>query len=83
MNLNANTQPYQPFTNFKNDQLKGGTTNQLSNTENLYELTGVGFNRWEPLFFDPQKNCIEPFRRVGENTVLFSLDKHVSECGNK
>ena len=52
-------------------------------TNNAFELKGVGFNRWEPLFFDPQKNCIEPFRRNGENTVLFSLDKHISECANK
>ena len=45
-------------------------------------LKGVGINRWEPLFFDPQKNAIEPFRRIGDNTILATLDQHVSECGN-
>ena len=51
-------------------------------TNNAFELKGVGINRWEPLFFDPQKNSIEPFKRIGENTVLNTLDKHVKECGN-
>ena len=49
-------------------------------TNNAFELKGVGFNRWEPLFFDPQKNCIEPFRRMGDNTVLNTLDQHVQDC---
>ena len=49
-------------------------------TNNAFELKGVGFNRWEPLFFDPQKNCIEPFRRIGDNTVLGVLDKHETDC---
>ena len=49
-------------------------------TNNAFELKGVGFNRWEPLFFDPQKNCIEPFRRIGDNTVLHTLDQHVQDC---
>ena len=40
---------------------------------NAFELKGVGINRWEPLFFDPQKNCIEPFNRNGINTNLLSL----------
>ena len=30
--------------------------------------------------FDPQKNSVEPFRRIGENTVLGVLDKHENEC---
>jgi len=51
-------------------------------TNNAFELKGVGINRWEPLFFDPQKNSIEPFRRLGEDTVLHTLDQHVDECGN-
>jgi len=49
-------------------------------TNNAFELKGIGINRWEPLFFDPQKNCIEPFRRIGENTVLDTLDNHVTLC---
>jgi hypothetical protein len=51
-------------------------------TNNAFELKGVGINRWEPLFFDPQKNAVEPFRRIGDNTVLYTLDTHVEECGN-
>jgi hypothetical protein len=51
-------------------------------TNNAFELKGVGINRWEPLFFDPQKNAIEPFRRIGDNTVLHTLDQHVNDCGN-
>ena len=51
-------------------------------TNNAFELKGVGINRWEPLFFDPQKNAVEPFRRIGDNTVLHTLDQHVEECGN-
>ena len=49
-------------------------------TNNAFELKGVGINRWEPLFFDPQKNAVEPFRRIGDNTVLATLDQHVQEC---
>jgi hypothetical protein len=61
-----------------------GGYHQISSrlTNNAFELKGVGINRWEPLFFDPQKNSIEPFRRIGDNTVLHTLDQHVSECGN-
>ena len=51
-------------------------------TNNAFELKGIGINRWEPLFFDPQKNAIEPFRRIGDNTVLNTLDQHVNDCGN-
>ena len=63
---------------------KDGGYHQISSrlTNNAFELKGVGINRWEPLFFDPQKNAIEPFRRIGNNTVLHTLDQHVNECGN-
>lgn len=63
---------------------KDGGYHQISSrlTNNAFELKGVGINRWEPLFFDPQKNAIEPFRRIGDNTVLHTLDQHVNECGN-
>ena len=62
----------------------GGPGEQESTriTNNAFELKGTGFNRWENLFFDPQKNCIEPFRRMGENTVLDILDKHEENCMN-
>ncbi len=46
-------------------------------TNNAFELKEYGINRWESLFFNPQKNCIEPFRRIGENSVLNALDTHV------
>ena len=61
-----------------------GGYHQISSrlTNNAFELKGVGINRWEPLFFDPQKNSVEPFRRIGENTVLYTLDTHVEDCGN-
>jgi hypothetical protein len=61
-----------------------GGYHQISSrlTNNAFELKGVGINRWEPLFFDPQKNSIEPFRRIGDDTVLHTLDAHVEECGN-
>ena len=69
----------QPMIHFED-----GGFHQVSSrlTNNAFELKGVGINRWEPLFFDPQKNAIEPFRRVGDNTVLATLDTHVAECGN-
>lgn len=61
-----------------------GGYHQISSrlTNNAFELKGVGINRWEPLFFDPQKNAVEPFRRIGENTVLYTLDTYVEDCGN-
>ena len=71
------------FNNSSSEKLLNGGFDKNNYDKNLCELSGVGFNRWEPLFFDPQKNCIEPFRRIGENTVLFSLDKHTKECGNQ
>jgi len=60
----------------------GGPPEQINTniTNNAFELKGVGFNRWEPLFFDPQKNCIEPFRRLGDNTVLNVLDDYEKTC---
>ena len=63
---------------------KDGGYHQMSSrlTNNAFELKGIGINRWEPLFFDPQKNAIEPFRRIGNNTVLSTLDQHVNDCGN-
>ena len=51
---------------------------RLSN--NAFLLKGVGINRFDWLPFDPQKNSIEPFRRLGENSVLFTLDRHETDC---
>ena len=58
---------------------KDGGYHQISSrlTNNAFELKGVGINRWEPLFFDPQKNCIETFTRGGENSVLNTLDTYI------
>ena len=47
---------------------------------NHLELLGKGWNRWQYLFFDPQKNCIEPFPRIGNNSVLQTLDTHQAMC---
>jgi len=45
-----------------------------------YQLVEKGWNRWQYLFFDPQKNCIEPFQRIGQNSVLQELDSHTKSC---
>ena len=50
---------------------------------NQVELVGKGWNRWSYLFFDPQKNCIEPFQRSGQNSVLQELDRHSTQCFQK
>ena len=67
---------------FLDEDLKDGYFHQESSllTNDPRELRGTGWNRWEPLFFDPQKNAVEPFRRIGDNTVLATLDQHVQEC---
>ena len=63
-------------------KIKAKQKNNYKNKD-IYTLLDSGINRWEPLFFNPQKNCIEPFDRNGANTNLLSLDKHISECGNR
>ena len=45
-----------------------------------FDLKEFGINRWQWLPIDPQKNAVEPFRRLGENTVLQTLDAHVTIC---
>ena len=72
------TKQYKPGDGFKpSTNLKDGYFHQESSllTNNSRELRGTGWNRWEPLFFDPQKNSIEPFQRIGTNTVLSTLDE--------
>ena len=69
---------YQPGQGHQvKNKLKEGYFHQDSSrlTNNAFELRGTGWNRWEPLFFDPQKNSIEPFQRNGQNTVLATLDE--------
>jgi hypothetical protein len=60
------------------DQYNG--YNLATNPDNPLTLVGKGWNRWESLFFDPQKNCIEKFQRGGENSVLQELDHHTKQC---
>ena len=79
MNNNSNNNNI----NNNNLLLNGGFDKDNNKNKDVYRLLDSGINRWEPLFFDPQKNCIEPFNRNGVNTNLLSLDKHLSECGNK
>lgn len=62
----------------KRDQYNG--YNLATNPSNPLTLVGKGWNRWESLFFDPQKNCIEQFQRGGENSVLHELDHHTKQC---
>ena len=69
--------------NKNNLLLNGGFDKNNYKNKDIYTLLDSGINRWEPLFFNPQKNCIEPFDRNGVNTNLLSLDKHISECGNR
>ena len=45
-----------------------------------FDLREYGINRWEWLPIDPQKNAVEPFRRLGENSVLQVLDSHKTTC---
>tara|TARA_B100001094_G_scaffold333230_1_gene409658 strand:- start:396 stop:833 length:438 start_codon:yes stop_codon:yes gene_type:complete len=45
-----------------------------------FDFREFGINRWEFLPIDPQKNAVEPFRRLGENTVLQTLDAHKTHC---
>lgn len=45
-----------------------------------FDFREFGINRWEWLPIDPQKNAVEPFRRLGDNTVLQTLDAHKTHC---
>ena len=45
-----------------------------------FDLKEYGINRWEWLPIDPQNNAVEPFRRLGDNTVLQTLDAHTTNC---
>ena len=62
------------------DQFKSYNLAKPNLLNNQVELVGKGWNRWEYLFFDPQKNCIEPFQRSGQNSVLQELDRHSKQC---
>lgn len=64
--------------NFKDGGPPPEESTRLSN--NAFELKGVGINRFDYLPFNPQTNSLEPFKRIGDNTVLSTLDKHVDNC---
>ena len=56
--------------NFNNDR-------EVIDTQVLFpacNIRGIGKNRWYKLPMDPQLNSIEPFNRIGENTVNNLLD---------
>lgn len=70
-----------PFSNHSVAHFPSGNLAR-PNLNNL-ELLGKGWNRWQYLFFDPQKNCIEPFPRIGNNSVLQTLDSYQAMCESK
>ena len=41
---------------------------------------GIGKNRWYNLSINPQDNSIEPFNRIGENTVNHLIDNYSYNC---
>ena len=43
------------------------------------ELRGVAKNRFYQLYHDPQKNAVEPFRRLGEDTYQTIIDNE-NDC---
>ena len=45
-----------------------------------FDLREYGINRWEWLPIDPQKNAVEPFRRLGENSSFFKYWTHKTTC---
>ena len=46
----------------------------------VFDLKEFGINRWEALPLNPQDTALEPFLRIGENTVLNLLDNHKTLC---
>ena len=78
-------QEYSPFTEKTFQEPIYGTgdyfeQNNSRLSDPAFDLKEFGINRWEWLPIDPQKNAVEPFRRLGENTVLETLDTHETLC---
>jgi hypothetical protein len=76
---------YSPFTtSLVQEKIHGddGYFDQVNSrlSDPAFDLKEFGINRWEWLPIDPQKNAVEPFRRLGENTVLQTLDSHTTTC---
>lgn len=63
----------------KSDQLKfndGFINKEFTRLNNpTLDLKGLGPNRFYKLLRNPQENVIEPFSRIGEDTVQNTLDK--------
>ena len=59
-----------------------GYFNQVNSriTDPAFDLKEFGINRWEWLPINPQENSLEPFLRIGQNTVLDVLDNHKMLC---
>ena len=49
-------------------------------TNPAFDLREFGINRWEALPLNPQATALEPFSRIGKNTVLDVLDNHKTLC---
>lgn len=49
-------------------------------TNPAFDLREFGINRWEALPLNPQATALEPFLRIGKNTVLDVLDNHKTFC---
>ena len=76
---------YSPFESKTfNEPLYGddGFFNKVNSriTDPAFDLREFGINRWEWLPINPQANSVEPFVRIGTNTVLETLDNHTTLC---
>ena len=76
---------YSPFESKTfNEPLYGddGFLHKVSSrtTDPAFDLREFGINRWEWLPINPQANSVEPFVRIGTNTVLETLDNHTTFC---
>jgi hypothetical protein len=67
-----------PINIFKEDGFFN--SEYVSQVNNPLDLKEQGINRFQFLYLDPQKNAIEPFPRLGHNTVLETLDNHKTLC---
>ena len=63
---------------FKGDGFFHSQSTSLIN--NPIDLKEFGINRFEWPQIDPQANAIEPFKRIGENSVQMTLDNHTTFC---
>ena len=71
------TKGVKPVSLFKDD---GFFNSESVSQINPLDLKEQGINRFQFLHLDPQANAIEPFPRLGNNTVLDTLDNHKTFC---